>query len=102
MYIHSFHILFDCGLSQDIEYTSLCYAVGPCHLSIVNVVVSSTNPQLQVHPSPTPLPLATTGLCVYESVSVLQTGSFVPSFSFLVLVMSYGICLSPSDLLHLV
>ena len=30
-----FHTLFHCGLSQDIEYSSLCYAVGPCCLSIL-------------------------------------------------------------------
>ena len=28
----SFHILFHYGLSQDIEYSSLCYTVGPCCL----------------------------------------------------------------------
>ena len=27
-----FHILFHCGLLQDIEYSSLCYRVGPCWL----------------------------------------------------------------------
>ena len=30
-------ILFHYGLSQDIEYSSLCYMVGPCCLSILNV-----------------------------------------------------------------
>ena len=30
MYIHSFHINFHYYLSQDIEYSSLCYTVGPC------------------------------------------------------------------------
>ena len=34
-----FHILFYYGLSQDIEYSSLCYAVGPCCLCIPNVIV---------------------------------------------------------------
>ena len=33
-----FHILFHYGLSQDIEYSSLCYTVGPCCLSILNVI----------------------------------------------------------------
>ena len=28
-----FHILFHYGLSQDIEYSSVCYTVGPCCLS---------------------------------------------------------------------
>ena len=27
-----FHILFHYGLSQDIDYSSLCYTVGPCCL----------------------------------------------------------------------
>ena len=30
-----FHILFHYGLSQDIEYNSLCYTVEPCFLSIL-------------------------------------------------------------------
>ena len=30
-----FHILFNYGLLQDIEYSSLCYTVGPCCLSIL-------------------------------------------------------------------
>ena len=34
IYIYtSFHILFHYGLSQDIEYNSLCYTIGPCGLS---------------------------------------------------------------------
>ena len=32
-----FHILFNYGLSQDIEYNSLCYTVGPC-LSILYII----------------------------------------------------------------
>ena len=36
MYIYIlFHILFHYGLSQDIEYSSLCYTVGHCFLSIL-------------------------------------------------------------------
>ena len=34
-----FHILFHYGLSQDIEYSSLCYTVGPCCLSIPYIIV---------------------------------------------------------------
>ena len=34
-----FNILFHSGLSQDIKYTSLCYTVGPCWLSILCIVV---------------------------------------------------------------
>ena len=41
-YIHTYilcHILFHCGLSQDIECSSLCCMVGPCCLSILYIVV---------------------------------------------------------------
>ena len=34
-----FHILFHYGLSQDIEYSSLCYTIGPCCLSILYIAV---------------------------------------------------------------
>ena len=33
------HILFHYGLSQDIEYSSLCCTVGPCCLSILCIIV---------------------------------------------------------------
>ena len=37
--IHSFfNIPFHYGLSQDIEYSSLCYTEGPCCLSILNII----------------------------------------------------------------
>ena len=39
---------------QDTEYTLLCYTMGPC-LSILHILVSSANPKLPVHPSPSPL-----------------------------------------------
>ena len=34
-----FHVLFLYGLSQDIEYSSLCCTVGPCCLSILYILV---------------------------------------------------------------
>ena len=34
-----FYILFHYGLSQDIDYSSLCYMVGPCYLSILYIIV---------------------------------------------------------------
>ena len=34
-----FHIPFHYGLSQDIEYSSLCSTVGPCCLSILYIIV---------------------------------------------------------------
>ena len=38
--LHSFfYILFQKGLSQEIGYSSLCYTVEPCCLSILNVIV---------------------------------------------------------------
>ena len=33
-----FHILFHYGLSQDIEYSFQCYAVGPCCLSTLFIL----------------------------------------------------------------
>ena len=41
LYIY-IHILFNIpfhGLSQDIEYSFLCYTVGPCFLSILYIIV---------------------------------------------------------------
>ena len=44
-YIHSFlNILFHYGLSQDIGYNSLCHPVGPCCLSILDVIVWTNQP----------------------------------------------------------
>ena len=62
MYI-LFHILFQYGLSQDIKYSSLCYTVGPCCLSILYIIdcicyFQICNPSLP-H---LPFPLATTSL----------------------------------------
>ena len=34
-----FPILFHFRLLQDIEYSSLCYTVGPCCLSVLYIVV---------------------------------------------------------------
>ena len=34
-----FQVLFHYRLLQDIEYSSLCYMVGPCCLSILYIVV---------------------------------------------------------------
>ena len=46
-----FHILFHDSLSQDAEYSSLCYTVGPCSLSILYTVVGLCQFQ---PPQPTP------------------------------------------------
>ena len=42
------YILFHFGLSQDIEYRSLYYVVGPFYTQQFAFV----NPKLQIHPSP--------------------------------------------------
>ena len=34
-----FHILLHYRLLQDIEYSSLCYTVGPCCLPVLYIVV---------------------------------------------------------------
>ena len=40
IYIHIiFYILFYYDLSQDIEYSSLCYIIGPCCLFILNIII---------------------------------------------------------------
>ena len=42
LYTHTyiiFHIIFPYGLSQGTEYSSLCYTVGLCCLSILCVIV---------------------------------------------------------------
>ena len=39
VYILFFKILFHSGLSQDIEYSSLCYTVGPCCLSMYLLLI---------------------------------------------------------------
>ena len=38
LYFHYFSILSHYCLSQDIEYSSLCCTVGPCCLSILNII----------------------------------------------------------------
>ena len=50
-------IIFYPGLSQGINYTSLCYTVGLCCLSILCILVfTPANRRLPVHPSPTAPP----------------------------------------------
>ena len=51
-----FHSLFHDGLSLDIEYSSLCYVVGPCCLCILYIIVYICRSQ-NLNPSlPQPLP----------------------------------------------
>ena len=72
-HIHSLlYILFHYGLSQDIEYSFLCYTLIPCCLSIRNVIVCFYQHQTFSPSLPIPLPLAITSLfSMFESVSIL-------------------------------
>jgi len=77
-----FNIPFHYGLSQDIEYSSLCYIVGPCFLSILWLVIFICQPQI-----PNPSLSYTTLLGNYKSVlyvheSVLYIDSHVLYFRF--------------------
>ena len=92
------------NLSQDIEYSSLCYTVGPYYLSILYVIVWSANPKLPIHLSPTSPPpwqlqvcFIRLWVCFYFLIS-----SFMSYFRFHTEVTSYCVCLSVSYLLHLV
>ena len=52
-----FYITFHQGLSQEIGYSSLCCTVGPCCLSILNIIVwHLLSPKSQSIPLPAPLP----------------------------------------------
>ena len=53
VYVYTvFLIISDHGLLQDIEYSSLCYTIGPCCLSILYVVVFiSLSPRFWIYPS---------------------------------------------------
>ena len=73
-----FNILFHYGLPQDTGYSSLCYTVGPCCLSVLNVIVWIYQPQT---PSPSlshPFsPLATSLVSMAEhSCGLITTPPF--------------------------
>ena len=71
--IHSFllNILSYYGLSRDIGFSSLCYTVGSCCLSILNIIVFIYQPPIP-SPSLSLLPLGNykSILDICESVSV--------------------------------
>ena len=55
IYIYSYSYSFPYGLSQDVEYSSLCYTVGPCWpiLHIIVCICESQTPNNSLpHPSP--------------------------------------------------
>ena len=49
-----FQTLFLFSLLQNIEQNSLCYAVGPCWLSTLNIAVSNCQSQFPIYSSPLP------------------------------------------------
>ena len=83
MYIYILlYILFHYGLSQGIDYSSLCYTVGPC-LAILYIIVCLCCPKLPILPFPTPpLPWKPQVCFLYESIFVSQICSFVSYFIF--------------------
>ena len=60
-----FYILFHYGLSWDIEYSSLCYTVGSCCLSILYISLPLPDSSSQLIPSSPLSPLATTSLFLF-------------------------------------
>ena len=67
-----FHTLFHYGLSQDIEYSSPCYTIGPCCLSVLYKILCICQSQTPNPSLPHPLPLGNHKSILYvcESVSV--------------------------------
>ena len=105
MYI-LFYIIFHYGLSQVPEYSSPCYALGPCCLSIFCSICNSLH-----LPAPPPVhpPWPSFSVVSYQSVlyaclsvSTSYITSIVSYFRLCIYVISYNICLSLSDILHLV
>ena len=65
-----FHILFHYGLSQNIEYSFLCYTVGPCFLPIsYSHLLIPESQSISPSPSP-PWQLQVCSLCLWvETIS---------------------------------
>ena len=78
-----FHILSHYGLSQDTEYSSLCYTVGPCCLSILYIIVCICQSQTPTPSLPTFLPLGNYSLfSMSVSLFLFCRSSFVSYFRF--------------------
>ena len=61
-----FNILFHYG------YSPLCCTVGPCHLSILNVMFASNSSDSQFIPLSPPFPLAATSLIIYLDKAIIK------------------------------
>ena len=75
-----FKIIFPSSLLHNIEQGSLCYTVGPCWLSILNIAMCTSIPNSLTVPSPQPLPSGNQKFILCECVSVLKISSFVSFF----------------------
>ena len=105
IYINSFkNILFHSGLSWDPEYSSLCYAIGPCCLSILYKSLHLLTSTSYSIPSPTP-PWQPQVCFLYLWFFLFHNyfhRSFVSYFRFHIQMISYCICFSLFYLLYLV
>ena len=88
IYTHThilFHVLFLYGLSQDIEYGSLCVTIGPCCLSIIckslHRFIPNSIPSLPHLPLGNHRPV----FCAFESVSFCRWVPFVIFYLFVLL-----------------
>ena len=73
-YMLFFNILFHYG------YSSLCCTIGPCHLSILNVMFASNSSDSQFIPLSPLFPLATTSLIIYLDKAIIQKDTCIPMF----------------------
>ena len=80
IYKHTKKIVFPYRSLQDIEYSSLCYTVGPCWFSYVWYCVC-VNPKLLIYLSPLfPFGNHKFVFYIYGSISVLYISLFVSFF----------------------
>ena len=89
--------IFHYGLLHNFEYSSLCYKIGLCCLSILYVIVciclsQTPNPSLPCFPSSLAIEQVCS-LCLW--VCFCFADKFIWSyFGFHILVVLYGVCLS--------
>ena len=80
--------VFHYGLSQDIEYSALCYTVGPCSLASLYIIVFICQSHTPNPPSQIPFPWQPQVCFLFHRYVHLLY------FRFHIQVISYGICLS--------
>ena len=89
-----FQIIFPFSLLQNIEQHSLCYTVGPCWLTVLNIACVHVNPNPQSCLSPTHPP----GNHKFSSLSLWVCVCFLNKFFFFeALIIRPTICLSLAD-----